>query len=271
MHFDKMHGLGNDFVLIKASDVFVEFTPVFIQNVCHRKFGIGCDTLVLYSFDNADCSLKNIEFFNADGSRAEICGNALRCLGLLMYKRHGCKVLSALVGDRKYTINTNMEEISVNMGQPTFNPQAIGIDTDEHINLNNIGEELSSILGMYVEVACVSVGNPHVVIFSPVDDYEKIGNLLNNRSFFKNGINVSFAKVIDNDNIELQVFERGVGLTLACGSAACATGYLAWKNGLIGDQCEVRQPGGSLKIAVENGEVIQSGRATYVFSGDIVL
>lgn len=268
MRFDKMHGLGNDFVVVNFDENVVPKNSECIRRICNRKFGVGCDTLVLYSVDE-NAKLLHVEFFNADGSPAEICGNASRCLGLLMNMRKNWDSFQIVACEKNYAVTFRSEKyISVNMGRPNFTSKSLGI-ANENCDMLNVG----SSIGMFnVDAACVSVGNPHLAIFSPVDDMENIGSTLNNRRFFCDGINVSFAKVVDRNTINLRVFERGCGLTLACGSGACATGYLAFKKGLTTDDIIVRQPGGDLKILIENdGSIIQTGSATYVFCGEISL
>lgn len=268
MHFDKMHGLGNDFVIAEASEWGVLRNCESIRRVCDRKFGIGCDTLVLYEIDENTRTLQT-EFFNADGSLAEICGNASRCLGLLMNMRRNWDSFQLLANGKNYPVRFfSQEHISVNMGQASFDLSALGI-VEKNCDLLNIGRNINM---ENADAACVSVGNPHAVIFSSVDDIISVGNILNNRDFFTNGVNVSFAKIIDKNNIDLQVFERGCGLTLACGSGASATAFLAYRKGLTARNITVHQPGGDLKISIENDEsVTQTGRADYVFRGEIDL
>lgn len=264
MHFDKMHGLGNDFVITDEQNYLSE---EIIKKICSRKFGVGCDTFVRYSIDNKE-NLLHVEFFNADGTQAEVCGNALRCLGLLMYLRKNWTNFSAISCGRKYDVHfRTSQDISVNMGHATFDYKSIGL-ANENYDMLNIGLNFPSDYPK-LDATCVSVGNPHVVIFSPVENYENIGNCLNNRKFFLNGINVSFVKIKDRQSIDLQVFERGCGFTLACGSGACASGYLAYKKGLVDNNVIVHQSGGDLKIFMtDDDSIIQVGGANYVFSGE---
>lgn len=264
MRFDKMHGLGNDFVI---TDSKICLSQNDVKRICARKFGVGCDTLVQYSIDNNELSL-HVDFFNSDGSSAEVCGNALRCLGLLMHMRRKWKDFTVISHGRKYAVHfRSPHDISVNMGYASFVCEALGL-ADKNYDMLNIGAYFLGELSK-LEAACVSIGNPHVVIFSPVEKRENAYNVLNNRDFFVNGINVSFVKIKDQHSIELQVFERGCGFTLACGSGACASAYLAYKKGLVDDEIIVHQVGGDLKISVKDDFIIQSGSADYVFSGEL--
>lgn len=265
MRFDKMHGLGNDFVITNAQ---IHLSQEDIKKICARKFGIGCDTFVQYSIDNNE-PLLHVDFFNSDGSSAETCGNALRCLGLLMHMQKNWTNFTVISCGKKYSVHFHSpQEISVNMGHASFSCEALGV-TDKNYDALNIGEYFPSDLPK-MNAACVSIGNPHIVIFSSVENREIIGTILNNRDFFANGINVSFAGVKDRNSIELQVFERGCGFTLACGSGACASAYLAYKKGLAGNEIFVHQIGGNLKISIQKDDsIIQTGSANYVFSGEL--
>lgn len=265
MRFDKMHGLGNDFVI---TDSKIHLSREDVEKICARKFGVGCDTFVRYSIGNNE-PLLYVDFFNSDGSSAETCGNALRCLGLLMHMRKNWTSFIAISCGKKYNVHFHSpQEISVNMGYASFSYEALGLANEDY-DMLDIGAYFSSD-SPKMNAACVSIGNPHVVIFSPVKNHENIGNILNNRKFFANGINVSFVKVKDRNSIELQIFERGCGFTLACGSGACASAYLAHKKGLVNNEVVVYQTGGDLKISVqEDDSIVQIGSANYVFSGEL--
>lgn len=269
IHFDKMHGLGNDFVLIDTPQFrkphyhSANFSKDFIRFICNRNIGVGCDTLVIYSVDTINM-IVHANFFNADGSHAEMCGNAARCLGQLMYQKNGWNKCELHVNSRNYAISINEGNISVNMGRPNFDHLLDNTLSHDFLNMQN------EIMDKTMDIACVSIGNPHIVFFSEIEDKFRIYQQLNNRTIFKNGINVSFANVINSSTIELIVFERGVGQTMACGTAACATAYLAYKKHYVDKACLVHQNGGDLQILItDDDNIVQSGSATYVFSGEL--
>ena len=271
--FDKMQGLGNDFVFIEESQLSENLNTANIRFICDRKFGIGCDTLVIYQRKNNEIATK---FFNSDGSEAEICVNASRCLALLMKKNFGILELNLKTKSRNYETKIVDEKIFVNVGQPSFSRSDLGIeneDVDTDNLQNDLGLSRNEIL--YIDRACaISVGNPHLILFLkksiPSKLKQKIGENLEEFSMFKNRINVSFAKIINELEIQLEVFERGVGFTLACGSGASATAFAAYKLKLMGNKIRIKQPGGDLEIFIKpDGTIIQKGSANYVFEGKI--
>jgi diaminopimelate epimerase len=270
--FDKMQALGNDFVMMNANQFSpgaIQLNRDFISAVCSRNYGIGCDTAVFYELQNEEIFAR---FFNPDGSEAEICGNAAGCLGLLIKKRNGISQFTLRTEKKAYFVQTTDSEISVNMGKPSFDPEEIGlIDSDSTSILEKLC--LPDDLGIY-HASCVSVGNPHLVLFCKnILDEEKIKSLgasLENYYLFGNRINVSFAFIRDNNKIMLTVFERGAGLTLACGSGACATAAVARVNRLVSSkEIFVEQKGGMLKIFTDDDmNIFRIGPAFLVFSGE---
>ncbi|MDR1333928.1 MAG: diaminopimelate epimerase [Holosporaceae bacterium] len=270
--FDKMQALGNDFVMIDAEQLPQNLKKPpqnFISTICSRNYGIGCDTLVLYWPKDGEIFAT---FFNPDGSEAEICGNAARCLGLLMKKLFAASNIVLKTHQKSYPIQVD-KEISVNMGQPSFDPEKIGIDCD---CASSIFEKLN-LPGEIYDAFCISVGNPHLVLFCE-NTFEKekimeIGASLEKHPLFKHRINVSFAHIFDKNKIDLAVFERGAGLTFACGSGACAAAAAAHINHLISsDEILVKQKGGDLKICLDDdGNIFQIGSASHVFWGEIDL
>ena len=276
VRFDKMQGLGNDFVLMEESQLSENLSAEDVKFLCDRKFGIGCDTLVVYRRKENEVTAK---FFNQDGSEAEICVNASRCLALLMYKKFGLLELNLKTKSKTYETKIVDEKIFINVGRPSFSYSDLGI-SDSKISEKNIDDLLSDLdltpnEISYIDRACaISVGNPHLVLFLkkfvPQKIKQKIGENLEKFSLFKNRINVSFAKIINELEIQLEVFERGVGFTLACGSGASAAAFCAYKFNLLGDKIRVKQPGGDLEIFIKSdGSIIQKGPANYVFEGKI--
>jgi diaminopimelate epimerase len=261
--FDKMHALGNDFVMIDTEQFLLYLEQPrgdFIPFICNRNYGVGCDTLVLYRQKDAEIFAN---FFNPDGSEAEICGNAARCLGLLM-KNRSSSIQNILLktSTKDYPIRID-EEICVNMGQPDLNQCDCASSIFKKLDLP----------GEIREAFCISVGNPHLVLFCEnIFEKEKImemGAALEQHPLFKHKINVSFAYISDENKIDLMVFERGAGLTLACGSGACAAAAAARINHLISsDEILVKQKGGDLKIHLDDdGNIFQTGSASHVFWG----
>jgi ribonuclease HI len=271
--FDKMQGLGNDFVFVEESQLTKNLDERDIKFLCDRKFGIGCDTLVVYQRKNNEI---NARFFNSDGSEAEICVNASRCLALLMEKNFGIFELNLKTKSKNYKTKIVDEKIFVNVGRPSFSLSDLGIE-NENIDVDNLLNDLDLTQNeiSYIDRACaISVGNPHLILFLkksiPQKLKQKIGEKLEKFSLFKNRINVSFAKIINELEIQLEVFERGVGFTLACGSGASATAFSAYKLKLMGDKIRVKQPGGNLEIFIKSDDsIIQKGSANYVFKGEI--
>lgn len=275
--FHKMQSLGNDFVLIDTSQFTgqISFNQEFYKAVCDRTLGIGCDLVVLYYFEDKDT--VHALFFNADGSEAEICGNAARCIGLLMKKLKN--ISNCIMKTHKKIFNiqiVNDENISILCEKPSFKNSDIGL-SNEIKNARNFTEQadLQKIVnGIDVyHISAISVGNPHVVLLvknmPSIEQIKNIGSQIETNHLFKNRVNVCFVRVLSDSKIELFVFERGCGLTLACGSGACAAAISAYNNNFI--NCRsiiVQQRGGNLQIDVhENNSYSHIGFAAYVFYG----
>jgi diaminopimelate epimerase len=257
--FAKMHGLGNDFVVIDTREQDVpEMTGALAAALADRKTGIGCDQLILIGpSDAADLSMR---IFNADGGEVEACGNAARAVGLL----HGAP---ATIETQGGVISTSLGDggIAVDMGAPRFGweeiPLAYAMDT---LTMPVGWEELA-------EPAAVNVGNPHVIFF--VEDCEavdlaRLGPLIEHDPLFPDRVNVNVATVTARDAIRLRVWERGVGETRACGTGACATSVAAMRRGLVECIVTVALPGGELTIAWATDEkIIMTGEAAESFRG----
>lgn len=257
--FAKMHGLGNDFVVIDARESPVEMPPARVRAIADRHTGIGCDQLIVVGLsDKADVGMR---IFNADGSEVEACGNATRCIPLFLGRdvtiETGAVLLDArLAGDGA----------SVDMGAPRFEwdaiPLAYAMDT---YAMPVSWEDLPA-------PAVINVGNPHVIFF--VDDLaavetDRLGSLIEHDPLFPARVNVNFAQVLSDRHIRLVVWERGAGLTQACGTGACATAVAAIRQGLVTGPVTVSLPGGDLMIDWRAGGHIQmTGPATFVFSGE---
>ncbi len=273
--FDKMQGLGNDFVFVEKSQLNENFRTEDIKFLCDRKFGIGCDTLVIYQRKNNEIIAN---FFNSDASEAEICVNASRCLALLMKKNFDLLELDIKTKSKNYKTKIVDGKIFVNVGQPSFSHADLGIENKD-IDVGDLLTELdlsqNEIL-YFDRASAISLGNPHLILFLkksiPQKIKQKIGEKLEKFALFKNRINVSFAKIINKSEIQLEVFERGVGFTLACGSGASAAAFSAYKLKLTGNKIRVKQPGGDLEIFIKDDDsIIQKGPASYVFKGEIFI
>lgn len=261
LSFDKMHGLGNDFVVVDGRSHPISLTSAQIMALSNRHTGIGCDQLiVIESSDSADLKMR---IFNPDASEVEACGNATRCI----VAREGRDITIETSGG---LLHATMDGalVSVNMGQPRFEWQSIPLAYA--MDAQNLPLAWEGLAGG----CCVNVGNPHVVFFLGEDntpDFATIGALIENDSVFPERINVNFARVGQN-GIDLVVWERGAGLTQACGTGACATAVAAILTKRVTGPVEVRLPGGTLQIEWEQGgDIIMRGPATHVFSGTITL
>lgn len=249
MKFTKMHGCGNDFVIFDGRDVPVTFTPPQIRDICNRKTGVGCDQLIIML--NSEKADVFMDMHNADGTPLEACGNATRCVADLVDATRLETVAGVLHAERKGDL------IAVDMGKATFPPEPFTDNID----------------GM-TDPVIVNMGNPHAVFY--VDDlgmirYEKTAKAIEHHPFFPNRTNVEFVKIIDRNTVFLRTWERGVGLTLACGSAACATVAAGVHLGATEPSLEVQMDGGTLHMEYRqsDGHVIMTGPTAYVFDGTL--
>lgn len=257
--FHKMHGLGNDFVVIDARENAVTMTPARARAIADRHNGIGCDQLiVLEPADDADATMR---IFNPDGGEVEACGNASRAVALLIGKR---AILNTAGG--QIVVEPNDSGASVEMGMPRFGwdeiPLAYAMDTAAM----PVGwEDL-------IDPLAVNVGNPHVIFFvadSDAVELERLGPLIENDPLFPERINVNVATVTGANALKLRVWERGAGITLACGTGACATAVAAIRGKRVASPVTVSLPGGDLTIAWVPGEqIVMTGPATHVFTGE---
>jgi len=259
-HFHKMHGLGNDFVIVDARQEAFDVTPPLARAIGDRRTGVGCDQLiVLEPSQGADLRMR---IWNSDGGEVEACGNATRCVVQLTGARRIDSAGGLLEGEDLGA------EVEVSIGEPRFTweeiPLAYAMDT----------AALPMAWGPLEHPMAVNVGNPHVVFF--VDDpdsipLEELGPSIENDAAFPERINVNVA-AIEGDLIRLKTWERGAGLTLACGTGACATAVAAIKMKRVTSPVKVTMPGGSLTIAWEPGQAIRMrGAATHVFEGELDL
>ena len=276
IRFTKMQGCGNDYVYING---FKERIPEdrkkdIVIALSDRHFGIGSDGVIFINPSNtASCEM---EMYNADGSRAEMCGNGIRCVAKYVYdnsivKRTHMTIESA--GKTKiidvFEENGVVNAAKVDMGRPELLSELIPVKSEK----DNVIDEPIMVNGREYRMTCVSMGNPHAVVFLDPDglDIEKIGPYFESHERFPRKTNTEFVKVLDRQNVRMRVWERGTGETLACGTGCCATAVACVLNGLTDDEITVHVLGGDIKVKWdrENDRVYMTGPATTVFSGEI--
>lgn len=272
--FSKMHGLGNDFVLIDAISQPVSLSAEQIRFLADRHFGIGCDQLLMVEPPQDPAADFRYRIFNADGSEAEQCGNGARCFARFVRDRGLTDKDEIVLETRSGLFRAVIEDgnlVTVEMGQPRFEPEAVPFVAEAPAPRYTLD------LGdRQVEVGVLSLGNPHAVLL--VDDVtrapvEQLGPLIEHHERFPQRVNVGFMEIGDRTHIRLRVFERGVGETLACGSGACAAVVAGHRLGLLDERVAVELPGGSLLVhwPGEGGVVTMTGPAVHVFEGRISL
>ena len=275
MKFTKMHGAGNDYIYIDCFTENVENPEELSKMLSDRHFGVGADGIVLIKPSVvADCFM---DIYNADGSRAKMCGNAIRCVAKYIYdnkkKKQVIKIdtLSGIKLVEVYIENGVVVGGKVNMGKPIFNGRQIPTRYGDSIVKNKI----INIENNDYEITCVSMGNPHCVVFHN-DIYnlalEKIGPLFENHEMFPERINTEFVEIIDEKTLKMRVWERGSGETLACGTGACAVAVASVVNGFCekDNDIKIHTKGGDLIVKWhKNDNVYLSGNAVKVFDGEI--
>ncbi|MBN1232534.1 MAG: diaminopimelate epimerase [Candidatus Coatesbacteria bacterium] len=273
MKFSKYQAIGNDFIMV--TDTIAKGHSETIRKLCDRHFGIGSDGLIIAEESRNKEAHLFMDYYNSDGSVAEMCGNGIRCLAKYAYEELCLKTNPLVIDTRngvKYceleVVDDEVRKIKVNMGKASFNPEDLpAFYSNQRINSKEVfnGEELVFTL--------VSVGNPHIVIFTKnlSDKFIcKMGPFLEFHEKFPNRINVNFAEVIDRSNINLRVWERGCGETLACGTGATASFAALLKSGLIDQSCKINLRGGSLLFEKDiDDNLIMIGSAEKVYDGEI--
>lgn len=278
--FSKMHGLGNDYIVIDESKKIIipeEKKPEIVEEICRRGFSIGADGVIFVTpASNKDADIR-FRIFNSDGSEAEMCGNGIRCFAKYVYENeivHSEEMLvETLGGIKEVDLDVETGEVkasSVDMGIPKFKTSAIPMISDEDEFIDSVLD----VAGEPIRMTVVNVGNPHAVIFSDkVENIElnKIGPLIENHPVFPEKINVHFVNIINRNEIEMLTWERGAGFTLACGTGATACVMAGYKLGELDEEVEVHLPGGELFIIVyEMGDettLFMEGEAVLVFDG----
>ena len=265
LNFIKMHGLGNDFVIFNSTEKKLH-DPKFIKKISDRKTGIGCDLVVITR--NSDTEYCDIyaKFINSDGTTAEVCGNALRCLGKEFFKLKQKKHLVIETDKRLIDIEDyGNGNICVDMGKPKYDCNSIPLSSEN--NNNTISFDLE-----YLKIGyALNVGNPHLVFFVEhlnKNLLEKNSKEIENLEIFPEGVNISIVKIINKQLVKIMTHERGVGVTQACGSAACASVLIAKEKDHVTDKVCVEMTGGKLNIEItSDNNVLMIGTAKKVFEG----
>jgi diaminopimelate epimerase len=270
IEFTKMHGIGNDFIVINALDEPLGLSTEEIRRLSHRRFGIGFDQLLVVEPPTCDEAEFNYRIFNADGGEVENCGNGARCFA--RYVTDKALTSSAQIpvmtstGLMTLTVCEN-GLVTVSMDTPVFEPAQIPCDADR-VSASYAIE----VAGEQIEAGAVAVGNPHVVLqvaSSDQADVERLGPLLESHHRFPNRVNAGFMQVDSRSEIHLRVFERGVGETLACGTGACAAVAVGIRQGVLDREVTVHLRGGDLQVqwADDTAPVLMTGPGETVFEG----
>ena len=274
--FTKMHGLGNDYVYIDAIHQNIEKESSLAQFVSNRNFGIGSDGLIFIC--NSEIADFKMRMFNSDGSEAEMCGNGIRCVGKFVYDKGLTNktevTIETLAGVKTLQLNVEkgkVKTVRVDMGEPILMPREIPVISEEepvkNLKLKAKDKEFT--------FTCVSMGNPHAITFvenTKEFDVETYGKILEVDKAFPNKTNVEFIEIVDKNHINMRVWERGAGETLACGTGACASVVACCLNGLTENKVNVELLGGILEIEwnKEDNHVYMTGTAVTVFEGELL-
>lgn len=293
MKFTKMQGCGNDYVYVNGfqEKIPAEEKPELVRRLSDRHFGVGGDGVIFINpVEDADFEM---EMYNADGTRAEMCGNGIRCVAKFVYDKglteaEHITVLSAgrikylsMVIHRQHPWDRGIvKKVRVNMGSPIFKPEQIPVKT-EYIRSAKEGETKDQIVNEPIEVngkeysmTCISMGNPHAVVFAEDVrnlDLERIGPAFENHPCFPKRVNTEFVEILDRQHVFMRVWERGTGETLACGTGCCATAAACVINGLTDSKITVKLLGGELEIEWDRDQnlIYMTGPAEIVFEGEI--
>lgn len=277
-NFVKMHGAGNDFVVLDGVRQNIEMTPERARALADRHFGIGADQLLLVEHPLHPEADFRYRVFNADGSEVEHCGNGARCFVRFVHEQGLSKrnPLRAEICTGLITLNSlSNNEVQVGMGQTRFEPQAVGFDTAGLQSRTQHQDTLWALPlpdGSTVELSLVTISNPHavqVVENTAAAPVAQVGPLIESHPRFAHRVNAGFMQILNAHTINLRVYERGAGETLACGTGACAAVVAGIRRGLLTSPVNVHTRGGALTIAWENNELTMTGPATTVFSGQI--
>ncbi len=287
MNFTKMHGCGNDYVYVNGFEEKIELTrkPDLVRRLSDRHFGVGGDGVIFIN-PSAEADFE-MEMYNADGTRAEMCGNGIRCVAKFVYdkgltdKTHICVVSAGQIKELDLMLETGslesgkrgeVSKVRVNMGSPVLEPAMIPVEAEG----KQVVDEPVWVDGREYRMTCVSMGNPHAVIFAKnvmQMELERIGSQFENHTRFPKRVNTEFVEILDKEHCFMRVWERGTGETLACGTGSCATVVAGVLNGFLCQRVWVKLLGGELLIEWdrEKNLVYMTGPAATVFEGRIDL
>lgn len=281
LKFTKMHGIGNDYIYINCFEQKISKETVIFSELAaklsDRHYGIGGDGMILIEPSNvADAKMR---LFNADGSEAKMCGNGVRCVAKFLFDNNlvneklvKIETLSGIKLAEVVSFSQKISLIKVNIGSPQFETEKIPVNFNEKFVINKVvkfGEN-------EYNINCVSVGNPHCVLFlDEISDVnlKMIENDFKIGDFFPDGVNIEIVKVVDRTNLKMRVWERGSGETMACGTGACASVAAAIKNNLcdLNENVRVQLLGGGLTINFDGKNIFMTGEAEKVFEGEIIV
>jgi diaminopimelate epimerase len=267
--FTKMHGNGNDFIVIEDLDNNISDLGTLANKLCNRNFGIGADGILIVRKSLA--ANIQMEIINSDGSYAAMCGNGIRCFAKYVYEKGlvNSEVIDIETGDgikRAFLSieNGKVESVTINMGTPSFDPKAIPALVDQEI----VSRKLSANDKEY-EITSLLMGVPHTIIIGELDSFEVgEGKFIEKHNIFPKGTNVNFCEVLNRSEVRVKTWERGAGPTLACGTGSCASVVASNRLGLVDKKVKVWIPGGSLVVELNNDGVYMTGPAVITFSGE---
>lgn len=270
--FKKMHGAGNDFVVMTYSDELPKDYAALAKDMCHRRFGIGADGfMVAAPSESADIKMV---FYNADGSVAEMCGNGVRCFSRYVFEENLVQgtefVVETLAGPQFIKLTEDagiVKSVRVVMGKALLKAKDVPALTEQEI----FEDEMVLVGESTIELTSMRVGVPHTMVFDPEFTSETvttIGPGVEKHDVFPENTNVNFVHIVDRKNMRMATWERGAGATLACGTGACASFYAAYRKSLVDDKVTVKVPGGELQISKnDKDEIIMEGNAVLVAEG----
>ncbi|MBI5428897.1 MAG: diaminopimelate epimerase [Nitrosomonadales bacterium] len=274
LKFSKMHGAGNDFVVLDGVRQKIELTPEQLRLLANRHFGVGCDQILLVEkTENKEADFR-YRIFNSDGGEVEQCGNGARCFMRFVHDQKLTAKREIVVETHSGLIRPRLEQdgrVTVNMGAPIFDPERIPFTGGQ----NAISEPLE-VAGKLLEISAVSMGNPHAVqVVADIEQapVKELGPLIEHHPRFPKRVNAGFMQVMDRKSIRLRVYERGAGETLSCGTGACAAVVAGIRRNLLDSPVNVATRGGVLTIAwdSDSAAVQMTGPAITVFTGEITI
>jgi len=273
MKFTKMHGNGNDFIVIEDLDNKLINESSLAKRLCHRNFSIGADgILIVRRSMKADIKMTII---NSDGSLANMCGNGIRCFGKYVWEHKlvdKTESISIETDDGIKTAYLNIDngevkEVTINMGMPAFTPKEIPVNSDHEVLLEKVEIENKNYI-----INSILLGVPHTIIFGKMEDFSvEEGKNIEKNKLFPEGTNVNFCEIMNKNKIKVMTWERGAGATLACGTGSCAAVVVANKLGFVDKKVIVEIPGGTLIIELTEKGVYMTGPAVTSFIGDYIL